>query len=793
MKKWIKANLFIIVFLLLFLGMTIGYALYSEPLSLNGNLTIQKAGRIEITSASIVREECSNLTTYEDPTYSGMHIEFRFDTRSATFSATYLITVTNNSLYDYTYTGFPINAAIEGREEVPIVTSTITKADTGAPLENGEVIKKGESLTMKLKMDFSLERGGSMTIIANGDISSSIDNSGSITASVTPTEGSLKGKETLAPFTLNVINTYGYRRTLNLTSSNENILIVDQNKTPLSSVTISANQTTNFPIYLMVKEGSIFLTETTTTNILVSSSGMDTIDAGELTLEVDVDINATDHEKPEVGNISISISESNPVEGQAIISWTRMDTGGSPITNYHLSLYNETTGETTEYNTFNAVTSYTISNLSPGTYHVTIYGEDEAGNTGMEDCGSASTSSGYCSRSSSTALQWVFEVTTDLSNLTASGSDTAYIYKNYETTLSVRNGWFGGYSLPNNVTITMNNQQLISGTDYTYDSSSGLIVINKVTGDINIRASAANNACLVKGTKVMLADGTEKNIEDIQYDDLLMVYDHENGGVTYEYPIWIEKPKEATYYLETTFSDGSILKTYGPHSVFSKDTMSFISTADTENFHIGANIIKINAQGEKQVVTITEIKTMKENITYYHVSSTRYHNILANNFLTTDGTIVTTYLYDFTENLTWGQKRTDYLATKDFFTYEELKDVFPKYLYDGYRMAEGKNVYNHGLLDISYIGELLDLSNTVPLMKNDDGNVVWMVTTSDDEVTEENKQNYLKEYESEYILPKPKKEENFIGWLNTGDNKLYQPGEKIKVVHGLHFIAKYKE
>lgn len=253
----------------------------------------------------------------------------------------------------------------------------------------------------------------------------------------------------------------------------------------------------------------------------------------------------------------------------------------------------------------------------------------------------------------------------------------------------------------------------------------------------------------------MLADGTKKNIEDIQYDDLLMVYDHENGGVTYEYPIWIEKPKEATYYLETTFSDG--LKTYGPHSVFSKDTMSFISTADTENYHIGANIIKINAQGEKRVVTITDIKTMKENITYYHVSSTRYHNILANNFLTTDGTIVTTYLYDFTENLTWGQKRTDYLATKDFFTYEELKDVFPKYLYDGYRMAEGKNVYNHGLLDISYIGELLDLSNTVPLMKNDDGNVVWMVTTSDDEVTEENKQNYLKEYESEYILPKPKK------------------------------------
>ena len=154
---------------------------------------------------------------------------------------------------------------------------------------------------------------------------------------------------------------------------------------------------------------------------------------------------------------------------------------------------------------------------------------------------------------------------------------------------------------------------------------------------------------------------------------------------------------------------------------------------------------------------------------------------------------MTTYLYDFTENITWGKKRNDYLSTKDYFTYEELKEVFPKYLYDGYRMAEGKNVYNQGLLDISYIGNLLDVSNTLPLMKNEQGNTVWKVTTSDDEVTDQNKHTYLKEYESDYILPEPKEKENFIGWLNTGDNKIYQPNEKVKVVHGLHFLAQYKE
>ena len=55
---------------------------------------VQKAGIIEITSASIIRDECSNLTSYNEPSYSKMHIEFVITSRSTSFSATYLITVT---------------------------------------------------------------------------------------------------------------------------------------------------------------------------------------------------------------------------------------------------------------------------------------------------------------------------------------------------------------------------------------------------------------------------------------------------------------------------------------------------------------------------------------------------------------------------------------------------------------------------------------------------------------------------------------------------------------------------
>ena len=63
-----------------------------------------------------------------------------------------------------------------------------------------------------------------------------------------------------------------------------------------------------------------------------------------------------------------------------------------------------------------------------------------------------------------------------------------------------------------------------------------------------------------------------------------------------------------------------------------------------------------------------------------------------------------------------------------------------------------------------------------------------MVTTSDDTL---NTDNYLYKQNDYYTLKEPINKENFIGWLNTSDNKLYYPGDTIRVIYGMHFIAKY--
>ena len=791
--KFIKNNIISILLLIVLMTMSIGYALYGETLTLNGNVALTEPGIIEITNAYILTNECSGLENYNEPTYDGMNIEFRIDAsrRSTNFSATFVITITNNSFYDFTYIGFPVNAIIEGESAVPNVTTTITRYDTGELFEAGELISSGEVITVKIKMDFSVQQNpNGLTVIVNGIASTSEDNSGNIMASITPNYGNLQGEGTIAEFNVSVINTFRYNRTFSLTSSNENIIIVDSNGNQLNYFTISAYNTENFTIYLMVKEGSIFLTNQTQTNIILSSNMIDDIDLGVITLDVDIDINATDHEKPEVGNVNIAISDNNPVEGQATITWNRIDSGGSPITNYYINLFNETTGEILNYETGNAVTSYTVSGLSVGNYVVQIYGIDEAGNSGADDCESATTSNGYCSNSQSTHLQWLYNVTTEFDRIKSNGSSVALINTSYEATLSLTSTI--GYALPSSITITMNGITLNSGTDYTYDSSSGNVIINKVTGDINIVASAENNQCLVEGTPILLADGTTKNIEDINYDDLLMVYDHENGGFTYEYPVWIEKSKKASYYQKTTFSDGSTLNTFGTHGVFSADLNKYVNVLNAKEFHVGSNIIKFNSNRTMEIVTVTNIDYIKEDITYYYVASTRYYNVIANGFLTNNGIEFTSFLYSFNSDLTWGKEREEYLQQNDFFQYENWKNYFPKYLFYGLRMDEAKNIANQGMLDLELVLNKLNYSNTLETIKNNNGNIVWMVTTSDDEVNSINKKTYLKEYESTYILPEPQNKENFIGWLNTADNKIYQSKDAVKVLYGMHFIAQYQ-
>ena len=78
---------------------------------------------------------------------------------------------------------------------------------------------------------------------------------------------------------------------------------------------------------------------------------------------------------------------------------------------------------------------------------------------------------------------------------------------------------------------------------------------------------------------------------------------------------------------------------------------------------------------------------VKERVKYYFVGSTKYFNIIANDFLTTDGNVIISNIFEFDKNLKW-KNRDNVLK----YTYEEFDNLIPYYMYVGTRAYEAKNL-----------------------------------------------------------------------------------------------------
>ncbi|MBR2839305.1 MAG: hypothetical protein IKE55_11005 [Kiritimatiellae bacterium] len=72
-------------------------------------------------------------------------------------------------------------------------------------------------------------------------------------------------------------------------------------------------------------------------------------------------------------------------------------------------------------------------------------------------------------------------------------------------------------------------------------------------------------ACLMRGTLVSLADGSEKPIEDIGWGDELLVWDFGRGETATARPLWIKCAERVRHAYRVRFAEGVTLDVTGPH------------------------------------------------------------------------------------------------------------------------------------------------------------------------------------------------------------------------------------
>lgn len=135
--------------------------------------------------------------------------------------------------------------------------------------------------------------------------------------------------------------------------------------------------------------------------------------------------------------------------------------------------------------------------------------------------------------------------------------------------------------------------------------------------------------CFKEDTEITLSDLSKKKIQDITYNDKLLVWDFDNGCMNIDNVFWIKKEEIADYYYHITLENGNTIDLIGSngkcHRLFNYDDQIFESATDL----IGKNIY--TRQGIFKVVDCVRIN---ESCKFYNIITENHINLFANDMLT---------------------------------------------------------------------------------------------------------------------------------------------------------------
>lgn len=158
-------------------------------------------------------------------------------------------------------------------------------------------------------------------------------------------------------------------------------------------------------------------------------------------------------------------------------------------------------------------------------------------------------------------------------------------------------------------------------------------LVYKLNGDCTI--SNWSFSCLIKGTLITLADGSKKPVEDITYDDELLVWNFYKGCFDKAKPRWIKIAQTASVYNKLTFDNGATLGlvgeggTQGYHRIFNEQARLFTHTGVPET-PVGT----ITFAEDCTKPTLVKQELVHEEVEFYNVITETHFNLFANGILT---------------------------------------------------------------------------------------------------------------------------------------------------------------
>jgi len=222
-----------------------------------------------------------------------------------------------------------------------------------------------------------------------------------------------------------------------------------------------------------------------------------------------------------------------------------------------------------------------------------------------------------------------------------------------------------------------------------------------ITKDLNIYVYSTHN-CIASGTMVTLADGTQKKVEDLEGDDMLLVFNHETGAYEVAPIMFIENDGWREYTLiNLEFSDGTKTRIIYEHALFDLTLNKYVYFNDTNYAQfIGHEFVIVDEQMNRTTVTLEKSYKTREYSGCYSLITAYHSNYFIDGLLSIPGGMDGLFnFFEYDKDLAYDSEKMEQDIEKyGLYTYEDFAEYVPyevfEYMFPAkyYKIAVGKGL-----------------------------------------------------------------------------------------------------
>ena len=186
-------------------------------------------------------------------------------------------------------------------------------------------------------------------------------------------------------------------------------------------------------------------------------------------------------------------------------------------------------------------------------------------------------------------------------------------------------------------------------------------------------------SCVAEGTQILMADGSQKAVEDVQMGDMVMTWSFENG--CYEAaPVAIKwyHGTDDFRVLNLEFSDGTVVRVINTHGFFDRDlnTYAYIREGNADDY-LGHTFVKRTPDGDNTEVVLVNSYITEERVGNYSLQTAYNDNFIAENLLTitAEDHVGRFEYFPIGDNMMYdAEAKARDIETYGLYTYEEFAD-----------------------------------------------------------------------------------------------------------------------